>query len=86
MESVALSSSGVYLPATRVTELGWRDSLPTFSGWHQAFGLPLTHVQVRDGQVLPAIRFTDNTAAIVLPGLPNGANFGARYSGLRARI
>lgn len=76
-----LSVGGVYLPAARVAELRWGDSLPIFSGWHQAFGLGLTHAQVAENNVIPAIRFTSDMAAIVLPALPQGGELRGTFLG-----
>ena len=67
-----LISGGVYLPAAQITRLGWRDELPSFAGWRQAFGLSLAYAQTRSGPILPACVFTAAEAAIVLPPLPQG--------------
>jgi len=67
-----LISGGVYLSSAKVAGLGWMDALPTFAGWRQAFGLGLAYVQPSSGPVLPAVLFAGDSAAIVLPPLPQG--------------
>ena len=80
-----LMSGGVYLSSAQVATLGWMDVLPTFSGWHQAFGLNLGYVQTPAGPILPACIFTADTAAIVLPSLPEGGELRGTLLGAPAQ-
>ena len=80
---VGLPNGGVYAPIARVERLGLTDSLPTFAGWRQAFGLKLAHAQTPSGPILPALLFTEDTAAIVLPPLPLGGELRGTLLGAR---
>jgi hypothetical protein len=43
---------GVYLPESRVSELGWWERLPDFAGWTPARGLPVIELRADDSTSL----------------------------------
>jgi hypothetical protein len=55
--------------------------LPTFAGWKPVFGLGVAHAQTVEGDILPALVFTEDTSAILLPPLPQGGELSGTLLG-----